>query len=410
MKSLLSKQTFAHQLDQEPLFLSPDFRPAGLILALTRAEMQDQEAYFTPDTKFAEGRSYRMRGNIAVIPVHGYLAHRDEGHIPGMYTGYDYITNLVDAALADDDVHGIVLDVDSPGGMVNGAFEASDAIRAAAQIKPVRAIVDASAYSAAYLLASAATDIVVPRTGGVGSIGVVTMHVDMSKYLEDQGFKVTMLYAGDQKVDGNPYEPLTADVKSRIESRLNQSYNLFVNTVADNRGMETDAVVSTQAGVFQGEAGKQIGLVDAVMPPSAAFTAFAQELVKRTGVNMSNENKSVEMAASEQTVDAAVEAKASERQRISAILGSDEAKGREAMANHLAFSTDMNVDAAIGMLKVAPKQEAPKASTEAAGTSFVDVMNNTEHPAVGSDDMAESGELDVVASIVSDYKRFTGRN
>jgi hypothetical protein len=146
------------------------------------------------------------------------------------------------------------------------------------------------------------------------------------------------------------------------------------------------------------------------MPPSAAFTAFAQELVKRTGVNMSNENKSVEMAASEQTVDAAVEAKASERQRISAILGSDEAKGREAMANHLAFSTDMNVDAAIGMLKVAPKQEAPKASTEAAGTSFVDVMNNTEHPAVGSDDMAESGELDVVASIVSDYKRFTGRN
>jgi signal peptide peptidase SppA len=342
--------------------------------------------------------------------VHGYLAHRDEGHIPGMYTGYDYITNLVDAALADDDVHGIVLDVDSPGGMVNGAFEASDAIRAAAQIKPVRAIVDASAYSAAYLLASAATDIVVPRTGGVGSIGVVTMHVDMSKYLEDQGFKVTMLYAGDQKVDGNPYEPLTADVKSRIESRLNQSYNLFVNTVADNRGMETDAVVSTQAGVFQGEAGKQIGLVDAVMPPSAAFTAFAQELVKRTGVNMSNENKSVEMAASEQTVDAAVEAKASERQRISAILGSDEAKGREAMANHLAFSTDMNVDAAIGMLKVAPKQEAPKASTEAAGTSFVDVMNNTEHPAVGSDDMAESGELDVVASIVSDYKRFTGRN
>jgi signal peptide peptidase SppA len=406
--TMLTKQNFFSQVDKEPLFLNPEYEASGLLMALTRHQItQDASSIFTPATMLAEGKPYRMRGHMATIPIHGYLAHRDNGHIPGLYTGYDYITNLLSEALADEDVAGIALDVNSPGGMVNGAFEAAEAIHEANKIKPVTAVVDASAYSAAYLLSSAAGKIVAPRTGGVGSIGVVTMHVDLSKALEEAGIKVTMLYAGDYKVDGNPYESLNDGAKSRIEGRLQQSYNLFVNTVANYRGLESDAVVATKAGLFQGDGALQIRLIDAVMPPRAAFTAFAQDLVTLGDSLMANEKQeaTAEVANEQSTETVKNEAYATERARIAGILECEESGGRTALAKHLAFNTDMSVESAVKLLSVSPKETAQTSESNA----FMDVMNNSEHPNVGAEEMSGSEDLDVVSSIVSNYKNYTGR-
>jgi signal peptide peptidase SppA len=411
---MLNKQLLFSQINNELMMISPEFNHTSLVNELNRIEASEDKSFlYTPESMLAEGKAYRVReGGVAEIPIHGYLAHRDNGHIPNLYTGYDYITNLINAAVEDDSVQQIVLDVNSPGGMVNGAFEAADVIREARDKKPITAIVDSSAYSAAYLLSSAATEIFAPKAGGVGSIGVVTMHVDYSKALEDQGIKVTMLYAGKHKVDGNPYAELTAGAKSRIETRLNQSYMLFVNTVASNRGLDTDTVIATEAGVYQGNDAQRYGLIDAVKSPKSAFAVVAGKLDKlKGGIQMSVEQveaANVEVAVTEQIESAKQEAVVNEQKRIQAILDCDEASGRTNLAKHLAFNSRMSVEEAKSLLAVSAK-EATK--TEAKSNLFEDAMNASENPNVGAgNEMASDEPVDVVASIVASWKKQTGRN
>ena len=408
---MLSKQMFVNQVNNELLMLHPEYHPSALLSELARIEASDGEmSVYTKDSMFADGKPYRMYDKgIAVIPIHGYLAHRVDSHVPNTYTGYNYISNMVNAAAEDPEVHSIVLDVNSPGGMVNGAFETADVIRAARDKKPVTAIVDSSAYSAAYLLSSASTSIHAPKSGGVGSVGVVTMHVDMSQMLENDGIKVTMLYAGKYKVDGNPYEKLSEGARSRIETRLSQSYNLFVNTVAENRGIDPDVIIGTEAGIFQGEDAKTHHLIDAVNSPSVAFAVVAGELDNlKGGIQMSVEQ--VEATTPEvapvDVESAKSEARSAEQSRIKGILTCDEAEGRNDLANHIAFNTDMNVEDAQKLLSASPKKEEAKVSPVNA---FENAMNNSDNPNVGSDDSVSSEEVDVVASITSDWKRFTGR-
>ncbi len=415
MPLMMTKQSFLNHLDSEPHMIHPDFQAGGLVGELARIEAGGEElesmSIYTVDSILVEGRPYRMKGQVAVIPVHGYLAHRSSIHIPGLFTGYDYITSLVKTALIDDSVDGIVLDVMSPGGMVAGAFEAADDIKAAAQQKPVWAIVDSSSYSAAYLISSGATQIVAPQTGGVGSIGVVTMHVDMSKLYEAWGIKVTMIYAGDYKVDGHPYAELSDEVKSRIEARLDQAYTLFVDAVADGRSLTSDVVKSTQAGTFQGEGAKDIGLIDAVMSPTQAYAAFALSLGTETGeLNMAIErNQATDEQVVTTTVDEAAlknEGATAERKRIRAIIGSDEAKGRTDLAEHLAYETEMSVEDATSILTAS-------ASTQDEGedgNAFSDAMNESNHPEVGSDDAEASDSDNEVETMVNNWKTITGRS
>jgi signal peptide peptidase SppA len=408
---MLSKQMFVNQMNNELLMLHPEYHPSALISELTKIEASEGEmSVYTKDSMFGDSKPYRMHDRgIAVIPIHGYLAHRVDSHRPNTYTGYNYITNLVNAAVDDPEVRSIVLDVNSPGGMVNGAFETADVIRAAREKKPITAIVDSSAYSAAYLLSSAATSIHAPKSGGVGSIGVVTMHVDVSQMLEDEGIKVTMLYAGKYKVDGNPYEKLSEGARSRIETRLSQSYNLFVNTVAENRGIDPDVIIGTEAGIFQGEDAKTHHLIDAVNSPNVAFAVVAGELDKLGGIHMS-EVESIEATTPEvATMDVESlknEARSSEQSRIKGILTCEEAEGRQELANHIAFDTDMSVEAAQKLLGVSAKKS--ETGTQSA-SAFEIAMNNSDNPNVGSDDSLSSEEMDVVASITSDWKRATGR-
>ena len=118
---------------------------------------------------------------IAVIPVHGTLVKRTAGlDAASGLTSYTEVAAMLDSALADPQVAGILLDIDSPGGEASGSFELARRVREASAVKPVWAVANDSAYSAAYAIGSAATRLIVSETGGVGSIGVIALHIDQS--------------------------------------------------------------------------------------------------------------------------------------------------------------------------------------------------------------------------------------
>jgi signal peptide peptidase SppA len=179
-------------------------------------------------------------------------------------TSYAGLSAQLDAAVANPDVVAILLDVDSPGGESGGVFDLADRIRAAAQTKPVWAVANDMAFSAAYALASAASQVFVSRTGGVGSIGVIAMHVDQSEKDAQDGVRYTAVFAGDRKNDLNPHEPISSEAHAFLKGEVNRVYGLFVETVARNRGIEASAVRDTEAGLFFGQAAVAIGLADAI--------------------------------------------------------------------------------------------------------------------------------------------------
>jgi ClpP class serine protease len=224
------------------------------------------------------GQPFAVVDGIAVIEIAGTLVHRGSwiGQSSGL-TSYEGIAVQLQAALADPAIRGIALDIDSFGGEVAGAFDLADRIRAARAQKPVHAFVADHALSAAYALAAQADRIILPRTGAVGSIGVVAMHSDMSGALDQKGIAVTLIHAGARKVDANPYQPLPEAVRDRIAGELEDLRQLFAETVAEGRGRRLDTLraLGTEAAVFRGEAAVFAGLADEVADPVTAFSAFA---------------------------------------------------------------------------------------------------------------------------------------
>jgi signal peptide peptidase SppA len=221
---------------------------------------------------------YAVVDGIAVIEIAGTLVHRGAwiGQSSGL-TSYEGIAAQLQAALADPGVRGIALDIDSFGGEVAGAFDLADRIRAARAQKPVQAFVAEHALSAGYVLASQADRIILPRTGAVGSIGVVALHTDMSGALDQKGIDVTLIHAGSHKIDANPYQPLPQAVHDQMQRELEVVRFLFAETVAAGRGnrLTQSAALATEAAVFRGADAIAAGLADEMADPVTAFHSFA---------------------------------------------------------------------------------------------------------------------------------------
>ncbi|MCK7579301.1 MAG: S49 family peptidase [Chromatiales bacterium] len=174
----LGSRLLRADIDHAPADLSADPIPAELFTT------RRGESVYNRD----ERSYYSTQQGVAVIEVHGALAHRNQLTADSSaILGYQQIARNLEAALADDGVHAILLDVDSPGGEVSGAFELAEQIRAADARKPVYAVADSLAASAGYLIISGARQIAVAPTGYVGSIGVVMTHVDLSRALANEG-------------------------------------------------------------------------------------------------------------------------------------------------------------------------------------------------------------------------------
>ena len=213
---------------------------------------------------------------IAIIPIQGVLSKTFDWWCSG--TSYDWIREGFDTALADPSIAAIVLDINSPGGSVEGCADLADHIYASRGVKPIWAILGESAYSAAYWLASSANRVTVPRTGGAGSIGVVCCHVDVSKMLKNAGIEVTYIQYGERKTDGAAEKPLSEDAEKRFQTDIDTLGELFVNTVARNRSLDAAAVKAMEAGCFLGPMAVTNGLCDEILAPDAAFQALLSKL------------------------------------------------------------------------------------------------------------------------------------
>jgi signal peptide peptidase SppA len=243
------------------------------------AMMEDDDYEFSSPSRKSKSAGYEVAGGVAIIQIEGTLVQKLGCLKPysGM-TGYDGIRQNLYAAINDPEVKAIALDICSPGGEVSGCFDLVDAIYEIRGIKPIWGILNEYAYSAGYAIASACDYLTVPRTGGVGSIGVITMHVDMAKAIDSAGLKVTFITYGKHKADGAPEIPLAPEALERYQKEIDAMGELFVNTVARNRNLDASKVKNTEAITFMGQNGVDMGLADAVMSPDAAFNALFEKV------------------------------------------------------------------------------------------------------------------------------------
>lgn len=204
---------------------------------------------------------------IAVVPVMGTLVRRANGisALSGMCS-YHEIQTMAEDAFTNPDVRAVLLEINSCGGEAGGVFDLAENLRDMADSagKPLWAIADESAMSAAYAIACAADRIIVPRTGELGSIGVVALHVDESGADAQAGLSYTYIHAGAHKADANPHEPLSDDVRGKLQADVDSLYADFVSLVATRRGCTEAVVRSTEAQVYRGMDAVHVGLADAV--------------------------------------------------------------------------------------------------------------------------------------------------
>jgi HK97 family phage major capsid protein/HK97 family phage prohead protease len=180
---------------------------------------------------------------VAVIPVHGPIIPRAANmDMSSQAVGIDALQAQFRAALADDSVRAIVLDIDSPGGSAEMVPEFAAEILAARGAKPIVAMANTFAASAAYWLAAAADEVVVTPSGEVGSIGVWSVHQDISAQLDMVGVKPTLVSAGKYKVERNPFGPLSADARDEMQRSVDEIYGEFVAAVAKGRGVKGSTV------------------------------------------------------------------------------------------------------------------------------------------------------------------------
>ncbi|MFA8387574.1 MAG: S49 family peptidase [Pelagibaca sp.] len=333
--------------------------------------------------------SLRVENGVAILPIVGSLVNRGAwiGASSGLVS-YEGIAAQLREARADPEVRAILLDIDSPGGEATGMFATAKLVSAINQTKPVLAFVNDVAASAAYGIASAASEIIVSPTSMVGSIGVVLTHFDRSGELEDRGVKPTLIHAGAHKVDGHPFGPLSDAVRADLQAEVMKIYDQFVGLVAEGRAgqISADAIRAAEARTYLGTDAIAQGLADRVasldemiaisaQPPSGAHpqrkggpmtnstnsqtsmetdTAIASG-ASGPGIRQADLTAAVEAARTEAHAAGIAAGKAEATARIAAILTSPEAEGREAQARVLGLETEMSVADAAKVLAASPK-------------------------------------------------------
>lgn len=212
-------------------------------------------------------KAYTVVDGVAVITIEGSLVNRGEwiGANSGLVS-YEGIEAQLAIAMTDANVQAIVFDIDSGGGEATGMYGLASKIRTARQGKPIVAVVNDIAASAAYGIASQADEIVVSPTSVVGSIGVVLMHIDASKMMEMKGQTATLIYAGAHKVDGHPFGPLPDAVRADLQREVETFYDRFIETVVAGREgrLSDEAARKTEARVYIGQEAIALGLADRV--------------------------------------------------------------------------------------------------------------------------------------------------
>lgn len=232
-----------------------------------------------------KGKVFDTDGSVAVIPVEGELTKSWGLEPESGITGYDGIEQKLVAAQRDNDVRGIWMQIDSGGGDVAGLFPLVDLISKMSARnggrKPIYAMAGDYAYSAAYAIASACDKVFVPETGGVGSVGVITMHADMSEAYKQRGINVTIIRSGERKAKPNSMEPIEATDLARIQMQIDRIRDMFAERVARDRGIPKSRVLKTEAVDYMGEDAKAIGFADRVANEHQAWEQLQRAISSR---------------------------------------------------------------------------------------------------------------------------------
>lgn len=273
----------AHIADRainRPLLITPD--KAAVVMSVLAGRVKIDASDLAPQASRFIGENFdrddngrpvkslpyaRTADGVAIVSITGSLVNR--GAWVGAYSGltsYEGIQHQLRSAKADPKTKAVIVDLSSPGGEAVGAFETAQAVRELAAVKRTVAIVNGMAASAAYAIASGASEIVTTETGVSGSIGVVLLHADYSEHLAEEGIKPTLIFAGAHKVDANPFQPLQDGVKADLQAEVDAFYGLFLKTVALGRGTRLNVIAArkTEARTFIGEGAVSVGLADRV--------------------------------------------------------------------------------------------------------------------------------------------------
>lgn len=346
------------------------------------------------------------REGVAIIPVTGPLFRY--ANLFTMISGassYELIARDFTVALENPQIKGIILDIDSPGGEVNGVSELSNMVYAARGKKPVVAYASGDAASGAYWIASAADEIVVSETSALGSIGVVGMYQGKSAKSTD-AVEIVSSQSPHKRLD-----PTSDDGRSRIQTRIDSMADVFIGTIARNREVSAEDVQNHYGGgdVMIGAKAVSAGLADRVgslegliaemssSPKSPRTEGFfnAQNQPPSTQEKKPMDIETLKKDHPDLAATLMREGASAEKTRLGAILGSEEAKSREKLAKEMALGTDINAIEACQLLACAPV-EALKSTT-----SFEKVMATIPNPAITPAGDETDNDIDAVASRIA---------
>lgn len=427
----------ATRLINVPLLITPEYGSVITTVLSDRINVQPMvsqevvQSYVRP----ASGRVMNRRSGIVTMPIVGGMIHRG-GELESMsgMQSYTSIHNKLEALFASDDVRGILLDIDSGGGEASGLAELVDWLPKMSKQsgKPVWGIANTSAGSAAYWMASATDRLFAAQNSRVGSVGVYVQHVDQSKAIEKKGLVVSFIYAGDHKLDGNPFGPLPDDVRASIQTGVDKLYGDFVSAVASNREMTKEAVRATQARVYGPDDAYELGLVDGVGGLGSVLAAFTEHLNRpHVGYTSLGDHMSKELLYDQGALDRAkAEGVATGKAEATAALTEATSKLTAATAERTELLTAfaalapenpkvaifveaLNEGGNVSLAsKMAAKIEAPKAKTEATPKTKtdadVDRLMNASVPSISDtgDEVSTDPKAARLAEIAGSMKVF----
>lgn len=357
----------------------------------------------------------RVDEGVAIITIEGSLVNRGAwiGASSGL-TSYEGLSAQLTEVAQRDDVKALILDVNSPGGEAGGVHAIGVQLRALRETKRVVAVVNDTACSGGYWIASQASEIVVSETSDVGSIGVIVLHLNRAGELAQKGIAPTLVTSGDHKADGHSFGPLPEAVKAEWKSTIDTMRSMFAAEVAAGRGekLTAAAALETEARVFYGRAAIKAGLADRV----GTFEATLADLKRRRplraaattqttgrGTRMSAENENTITAEAHATaVSEATKAGATaERGRIKAIMTCEAAAERPVLARQIALETDLAPEAAATILGAAAVETKPGIK------SLAERAKESAEP--GMDKGATGGNVDAHADAEARRKRVVAR-
>lgn len=346
------------------------------------------------------------RDGVAIIPVTGPLFRYANifTAISGA-TSYEMLAQDFTAALESPDISAIILNIDSPGGEVNGCAELASMIFEARGQKPIIAYASGDAASGAYWIASAADEVVASETSGLGSIGVVGVYRGAR---QDKNAPATIEIISSQSPDKR-LDPETDHGRAKLQARIDAMAEVFVNTVARNRGVEPERVLEQFGGgdILIGKMAITAGLADRIGSLERLITELSSKTnpasergfllpqptqTKEKPMDITTLKQDHSDLVAQLQAETAAEAKTAERERIKAILDHTEAEGRQKLARHLAFVTDITPEAAAETLAQAPKEQP-----EAKPGSFDAAMRDLGNPKIAPAANVEEDDVDATA-------------